>query len=98
MRSMCGTRNYNGIWWVLEGEGIIVGTLTRALVQTPLCKTPETRSCSPVSVSDGGVHSRYNQVVATIRGASERGCKRIRMHVLTDGRDVPGEKHREKHK
>ncbi|KAI8476721.1 MAG: phosphoglycerate mutase [Monoraphidium minutum] len=40
-------------------------------------------------LSDGGVHSRYNQLVGTIRGAVERGAKRIRVHVLTDGRDVP---------
>lgn len=80
-----------------EGVDFILGTVTCALVQTPLCKPPETCSSSLVSVSDGGVHSRYDQVVATIQGAAERGCKRIRMHVLTDGRDVPGEKHREKH-
>lgn len=40
-------------------------------------------------LSDGGVHSRYDQLVGTIRGAVERGAKRIRVHVLTDGRDVP---------
>lgn len=40
-------------------------------------------------LSDGGVHSRYDQVIATIHGAWERGAKRIRVHVLTDGRDVP---------
>eukprot|EP00475_Leptophrys_vorax_P035936 TRINITY_DN5990_c0_g1_i1.p2 TRINITY_DN5990_c0_g1~~TRINITY_DN5990_c0_g1_i1.p2 ORF type:complete len:580 (-),score=31.79 TRINITY_DN5990_c0_g1_i1:132-1814(-) len=40
-------------------------------------------------LSDGGVHSRYDQVLATMHGAWERGAKRIRLHVLTDGRDVP---------
>lgn len=40
-------------------------------------------------LSDGGVHSRYNQLISCIRGAVERGAKRIRVHVLTDGRDVP---------
>lgn len=40
-------------------------------------------------LSDGGVHSRYNQLVGCIKGAVERGAKRIRVHVLTDGRDVP---------
>ncbi|GJP56247.1 hypothetical protein CLOM_g15324 [Closterium sp. NIES-68] len=40
-------------------------------------------------LSDGGVHSRYDQVIGTIHGAWEHGAKRIRVHVLTDGRDVP---------
>ena len=40
-------------------------------------------------LSDGGVHSRTDQLFALIRGAAERGAKRIRVHVLTDGRDVP---------
>lgn len=40
-------------------------------------------------LSDGGVHSRCNQLHGCIKGAAERGAKRIRVHVLTDGRDVP---------
>jgi hypothetical protein len=40
-------------------------------------------------LSDGGVHSRFDQVVLTVKGAVERGAKRVRLHVLTDGRDVP---------
>jgi 2,3-bisphosphoglycerate-independent phosphoglycerate mutase len=40
-------------------------------------------------LSDGGVHSRYDQVVLMLKGAVERGAKRVRLHVLTDGRDVP---------
>lgn len=40
-------------------------------------------------LSDGGVHSRTDQLFAIIRGAAQRGAKRIRVHVLTDGRDVP---------
>lgn len=39
-------------------------------------------------LSDGGVHSRTDQIYALIRGAAERGAKRIRLHILTDGRDV----------
>ncbi|KAI3507271.1 hypothetical protein L1887_22179 [Cichorium endivia] len=39
-------------------------------------------------MSDGGVHSRLDQVQLLLRGASERGAKKIRLHVLTDGRDV----------
>lgn len=40
-------------------------------------------------LSDGGVHSRYDQLLGCITGAVERGAKRIRVHILTDGRDVP---------
>jgi hypothetical protein len=40
-------------------------------------------------LSDGGVHSRTNQLFGLLRGAAQRGAKRVRLHVLTDGRDVP---------
>ncbi|KAI3770950.1 hypothetical protein L6452_02098 [Arctium lappa] len=39
-------------------------------------------------MSDGGVHSRLDQLQLLLKGASERGAKKIRIHVLTDGRDV----------
>ncbi|KAK9193745.1 hypothetical protein WN944_004442 [Citrus x changshan-huyou] len=39
-------------------------------------------------LSDGGVHSRLDQLQLLLKGASERGAKRIRLHILTDGRDV----------
>ncbi|XP_071904383.1 2,3-bisphosphoglycerate-independent phosphoglycerate mutase [Coffea arabica] len=39
-------------------------------------------------LSDGGVHSRLDQLQLVLKGASERGAKRIRVHALTDGRDV----------
>ncbi|XP_065854086.1 2,3-bisphosphoglycerate-independent phosphoglycerate mutase [Euphorbia lathyris] len=39
-------------------------------------------------LSDGGVHSRLDQLLLLLKGAAENGAKRIRVHVLTDGRDV----------
>ncbi|RWR79108.1 2,3-bisphosphoglycerate-independent phosphoglycerate mutase [Cinnamomum micranthum f. kanehirae] len=39
-------------------------------------------------LSDGGVHSRLDQLLLLLKGASEQGAKRIRVHILTDGRDV----------
>ncbi|XP_035837821.1 2,3-bisphosphoglycerate-independent phosphoglycerate mutase-like [Helianthus annuus] len=39
-------------------------------------------------MSDGGVHSRLDQLQLLLKGASEHGAKRIRVHVLTNGRDV----------
>jgi len=40
-------------------------------------------------LSSGGVHSRFDQLELLIRGAAEDGVKRIRCHILLDGRDVP---------
>eukprot|EP00798_Chlamydomonas_sp_ICE-L_P012627 gene12627-15857_t len=40
-------------------------------------------------LSDGGVHSRTDQLFGCIKGAVKTGAKKIRVHILTDGRDVP---------
>lgn len=34
-------------------------------------------------LSDGGVHSRYDQLAAFIQGAKKSGAKSIRVHILT---------------
>ncbi len=39
-------------------------------------------------LSDGNVHSHVNHLRALIRRAVEDGVQRLRVHVLTDGRDV----------
>ncbi|XP_074268937.1 2,3-bisphosphoglycerate-independent phosphoglycerate mutase-like [Silene latifolia] len=39
-------------------------------------------------LSDGGVHSRLDQLQLLLKGSAEHGAKRIRLHILTDGRDV----------
>ncbi|KAM7526628.1 hypothetical protein LguiA_016530 [Lonicera macranthoides] len=39
-------------------------------------------------LSDGGVHSRLDQLQLLLKGVGERGAKKIRVHILTDGRDV----------
>lgn len=39
-------------------------------------------------VSDGNVHSHIDHLRALIQRASEAGVRRLRVHVLTDGRDV----------
>jgi len=40
-------------------------------------------------LSDGGVHSRYDQLMLLIKGAIQRGTvQKIRLHFLHDGRDV----------
>lgn len=40
-------------------------------------------------LSDGKVHSNINHLEAMLREAKARGVKRVRLHALTDGRDVP---------
>ncbi len=39
-------------------------------------------------LSDGNVHSHIDQLIALIDGAARDGVQRIRIHILTDGRDV----------
>ena len=34
-------------------------------------------------LSDGGVHSRYDQLIGFCKGAAKDGAKRIRVHILT---------------
>ncbi|RKX32223.1 MAG: 2,3-bisphosphoglycerate-independent phosphoglycerate mutase [Verrucomicrobia bacterium] len=40
-------------------------------------------------LSDGNVHSHIDQLKALIGRAAQEGVKRVRVHVLLDGRDVP---------
>lgn len=40
-------------------------------------------------LSDGNVHSHIGQLTAILRKAAESGIKRVRLHPLLDGRDVP---------
>eukprot|EP01063_Lacrimia_lanifica_P008985 TRINITY_DN1603_c0_g1_i2.p1 TRINITY_DN1603_c0_g1~~TRINITY_DN1603_c0_g1_i2.p1 ORF type:complete len:556 (+),score=274.33 TRINITY_DN1603_c0_g1_i2:60-1727(+) len=39
-------------------------------------------------LTKGGVHARYDQLVQIMKGAVAKGAKKIRLHLLTDGRDV----------
>jgi 2,3-bisphosphoglycerate-independent phosphoglycerate mutase len=41
-------------------------------------------------VSDGNVHSHVEHLRALIEGAARAGVRRLRVHALTDGRDVDG--------
>ena len=40
-------------------------------------------------LSDGNVHSHVDHLLALIAGAARAGVQRLRVHLLTDGRDVP---------
>ena len=39
-------------------------------------------------LTKGGVHARFDQLIHLVTGAVQRGAKKIRLHLLTDGRDV----------
>ncbi|MEZ4383892.1 MAG: 2,3-bisphosphoglycerate-independent phosphoglycerate mutase [Nannocystaceae bacterium] len=41
-------------------------------------------------LSDGGVHSHIDHLLALLRRAASEGVAALRVHVLLDGRDVPG--------
>ncbi|HEX3026793.1 MAG TPA: 2,3-bisphosphoglycerate-independent phosphoglycerate mutase [Clostridia bacterium] len=40
-------------------------------------------------LSDGGVHSHNSHLYALVELAKKRGCKKVYVHALLDGRDVP---------
>jgi len=40
-------------------------------------------------VSDGGVHSQLNHLLALLRLSKEKGLNRVYIHAITDGRDTP---------
>ena len=40
-------------------------------------------------LSDGGVHSHINHLKALLKMAKERGCEKVYVHGILDGRDVP---------
>jgi 2,3-bisphosphoglycerate-independent phosphoglycerate mutase len=40
-------------------------------------------------LSDGNVHSHINHLKALIEAAKDEGVKKVRLHILLDGRDVP---------
>lgn len=40
-------------------------------------------------LSDGNVHSHIDHLIAMVRQAKKDGVKKVRSHILLDGRDVP---------
>jgi 2,3-bisphosphoglycerate-independent phosphoglycerate mutase len=40
-------------------------------------------------LSDGGIHSHEDHIAALIALAAKKGCRKIRLHALLDGRDTP---------
>ncbi len=40
-------------------------------------------------LSDGGVHSHQDHIFAALKLAKQKNCKKVYVHVITDGRDTP---------
>lgn len=66
------------------------------IFQSPTWNTIVDRSINGGAVhfigllSDGNVHSHINQLFALINKLADSGVKKVRLHPLMDGRDVPG--------
>jgi 2,3-bisphosphoglycerate-independent phosphoglycerate mutase len=77
----------------LVGEAIASGALFRGAVWRDLVARVKT-SGEPLHLlgllSDGNVHSHIDHLFALLERAAKEGVRRVRVHVLTDGRDVPG--------
>jgi 2,3-bisphosphoglycerate-independent phosphoglycerate mutase len=65
---------------------LFAGDTWRELVQR--CVKNETTLHFVGLLSDGNVHSHIEHLLAMLRGASKDGVRRVRVHVLLDGRDV----------
>lgn len=76
-----------------QGASLVEGALASgALFETPvwaeLCRGRTLHLLG--LVSDGNVHSHVDHLHALIDGAARAGVRRLRVHALTDGRDVDG--------
>lgn len=70
----------------LVGEAICSGRIWRTAAWTSAIKGKTLHFIG--LLSDGGVHSHVDHLHAMIRQAASEGVKRIRVHMLSDGRDV----------
>ena len=61
------------------------------LFRTSAWKEASARPCLHLLglVSDGRVHSHVQHLMAMVERAAQQGVQRLRVHTLTDGRDVP---------
>lgn len=76
----------------LVGESIESGTLFHSKAWVELitnCKENGKTLHFLGLLSDGNVHSNISHLIALLRHARSEGVKRVRVHALLDGRDVP---------
>ncbi len=71
----------------IESGAIFQTQVWKRLMQKPVA---ENRSLHLIGLlSDGNVHSHINQLFSLIDRAADEGVKKLRVHILLDGRDVP---------
>jgi 2,3-bisphosphoglycerate-independent phosphoglycerate mutase len=82
--------------WISQGSSLVNDFLTGPLFDTQNWKNITGQAKSTGStvhlmglLSDGGVHSNINHLFALIDQFAAAGIKTVRVHALTDGRDVP---------
>ena len=66
----------------LRGGGLFEGAAWREALRRPTLHLLGL-------LSDGNVHSHVEHLLALVEAAARGGARRVRVHVLTDGRDVP---------
>ncbi|MGL5253869.1 MAG: 2,3-bisphosphoglycerate-independent phosphoglycerate mutase [Brevinema sp.] len=71
----------------IENGSIFQGTWSQLIDN---CKQKKTALHFLGLLSDGGVHSNINQLIAMVSKAAEQGVEKVFIHALTDGRDVGG--------
>lgn len=71
----------------IDSGAIFASAAWRALADN--CKANESAMHFIGLLSDGNVHSNIHHLIELIKGAKREGIKRVRAHVLLDGRDVP---------
>ncbi|MBR4387409.1 MAG: 2,3-bisphosphoglycerate-independent phosphoglycerate mutase [Treponema sp.] len=76
----------------LVGESITSGTLYEGATWKKLIKNVKDKNSTfhfIGLVSDGNVHSHIDHLKGMVQQANKEGIKKIRVHALLDGRDVP---------
>ena len=71
----------------IDSGSIFTTEVWRELLKKP--KTDNKRLHFIGLLSDGNVHSHIDQLFGLIKNAAKEGVKKVRIHILLDGRDVP---------
>ncbi len=71
----------------IESGALFEGEVWREMVAQ--CKDKDSAMHFIGLLSAGNVHSHMTQILALVKQAAEEGVRKVRMHVLLDGRDVP---------
>ncbi|HZC36551.1 MAG TPA: 2,3-bisphosphoglycerate-independent phosphoglycerate mutase [Chthoniobacterales bacterium] len=75
--------------FTLINQAIAKGELRRnESVQKAFARAAQSRLHFIGLVSDGGVHSHQDHLIALVKAAAEAGVKQIFIHAITDGRDT----------